>query len=929
MGTIRHVPSLALAFLLLIPLNGEAFAAGADCWREVHDGWTVSPGISTEVYSLLRNTALRESGPVEALTMLRKPRGDSPWSIYLKTNTRAMFSFNGTPLRVQPLSEFEYRYDIPDGLWKESNDLELTVAPGEVPANVTPALYLTCRRGIRRLRNATIRIDQDLIDDKGSVDLSGPVFMNVLDDGEYLALQRDPGSYRIDAGEAITALAPAPAGHFLKKSGDSHLLTEFSIELSRMPDRPLCLFINTITGPDRIYLDGTLIGSTGTPGDTRKLYYDRSRIYPIPDRLLQPGNAHRIMVLSSRSTDYLFGNIEGTDLKIGNMDALIGEQNIRETVAIAIACIYLIVGLYYGLLFLQRRENREYLFYALAAVSLSLYFFLRTQTKYLLSDDFLTLKRIEYVTLFLMMPFLALFMHYFFPPRHTVTEKLFRGALYLYLPCAVILAAVPIASSDINTWNAILPYAQATWLVPVMYLVYLITRETFYFAAKPFARRGGNDAMTDGKDEPTVPRAAWNRIAALLPGPLAQAAMARPLSFPGRVRKTGPDGALMIIAVFIMIASAVHDVLIDRQVITGARLTTYGTLFFMLGVAGILSNRILKLYRQVGVLNRSLNEAAAVSARRAEYLTGIINGVDIASGDLVSVSNELTEIERTFSSLSDEQAASSSGMKAVFKDLTDSIAAISESAENQAGEGKKTTDMIEIFNRTQGSATGTIHGVLREISGVAESKGETERNLVEMTATMRVINEGGAAIKNFVELINDISDRINLLSLNASIEAARAGDHGRGFAVVADEIGKLATATSDNSQEISAQITKILSDINEGMRRADVTRESIESIFAVLDAIIGRMDQVENLIASQADAFQDVILQAERINSLSGGIAAATVDQMQSMESSALAVERLSEIAEEIAVLGKRILAFTETISGKSRELQKLIEETA
>ncbi|MBN2077706.1 MAG: hypothetical protein JW838_01990, partial [Spirochaetes bacterium] len=605
-----------------------------------------------------------------------------------------------------------------------------------------------------------------------------------------------------------------------------------------------------------------------------------------------------------------------------------GEQYLRETVAIAIVCIYLVVGLYYGLLFFQRRENREYLFYTLSAVSLSLYFFLRTQTKYMLSDDFLTLKRIEYVTLFLMMPFLALFMHHFFSPRQTVTEKIFRGALYLYLPCAVILTAVPIASSDINTWNAILPYAQATWLIPVLYLVYLITRETFYFAAKPFTRRRGNVAMTDKGDGPAVPRTAWNRMAALLPGPLTTAVMSRPAPFRERVMKTGPDGALMILAVFIMIASAVHDVLIDRQVITGVRLTTYGTLLFMLGVAGILSNRILKLYRQVGALNRSLNEAAAVSARRAEYLTGIINGVDIASGDLVSVSNELTEIERTFSSLSDEQAASSSGMKAVFKDLTDSIAAISESAENQAGEGEKTTDMIEIFNRTQSSATGTIHGVLKEISGVAESKEETERNLVEMNSTMRVINEGGAAIKNFVELINDISDQINLLSLNASIEAARAGDHGRGFAVVADEIGKLATATSDNSKEISAQITKILNDINEGMQRADVTRKSIESIFTVLDTIIGRMDQVESLIASQAGAFEDVIRQAEKINALSGGIAAATIDQMQSMESSARSVERLSEIADEIAALGKRILAFTETISGKSLELQKLIEET-
>ncbi|HOT45152.1 MAG TPA: methyl-accepting chemotaxis protein [Spirochaetota bacterium] len=920
---------------MIFALYGNVHAEKGPCWIEIQKDWQISgmasPGETARgpdqvisIFHALQNRNIAPSNaPITAKTVLARPRSKEISSLYIRTDTAVSASLNGTELPVTVLSDTECLYEVPGHLWKDINTITLQVTPGKHGRgdSIMPAVYLTCPDGTERLRHGIIRITSDDLD-RGTTDLNGPVFLKVLSEDEYRNMTKDPEEFEIDHAQCAVIQAPSTADHVPGVTGSRHLTTEFSFVLEKMPSRPLCLYIDTISGPDEAYFDGHRIGSTGTAGDPRRLYYDRIRVYPIPERYLEPGSLHRVTILSGRSTDYLFGTIEGNALRIGYLDTELRDLHFHETMAIAIVAIYFTIGLYYGLLFLQRRENREHLFYAFTALCLSSYFFLRTQTKYLIFDDFFILKRVEYIVLFLLLPFMSLFMHNFFVRRGTITEKLFRGAIYAYLAVSAILVLLPVISSDISYWNAILPFVQATWLVPIIYVVYLMTRETFYYIVKLVLGRRGAEVNV-----PSAPRDRWNRMAGALPGRLADLVRAQPAPFMSRVMATGPDGALMISAVFIMIAAAVHDILLDRDIITGARLSSYGTLLFILGVAGILSIRILKLYRQVGTLNRDLTEAVNESNRRADHLAGIISGVDVASKDLVSVSSELTAIERNFSSLAEEQSASSKDMRKTFDELTASITAISKSAGNQEAEGKKTSDIIETFNRTQSGATGMINSVLGSISGISESKRETERIINEMIGKMQVINDGGAAIKNFVEIINDISDRINLLSLNASIEAARAGEHGRGFAVVADEIGKLATATSDNSKEISSQISRILNDINEGMHMVDITRSSTEAIFSVLDEINSRIDQVETMIESQAGAFDDVIRQASIINSLSGEIAGSTVEQMKSMESSARAVKRLSEIADEVAALNRRILTFTETISEKARELNRLIEE--
>jgi methyl-accepting chemotaxis protein len=185
-----------------------------------------------------------------------------------------------------------------------------------------------------------------------------------------------------------------------------------------------------------------------------------------------------------------------------------------------------------------------------------------------------------------------------------------------------------------------------------------------------------------------------------------------------------------------------------------------------------------------------------------------------------------------------EQQEEFARLKNVVLDIAESSIALKE----------KTTDILVRINDS-----------LKKTDDGRKSMEKTVRK------TMKDIARFVENIDNMVNMITDIADKINLLALNASIEAARAGDHGKGFAVVADEVNKLADQTSllagdikKNITEQSQRIGRELVNITETSKIMELVRNSIYETTQVIEntaSFTEKLFEKNRIIESNIESF--------------------------------------------------------------------------
>ncbi len=358
-------------------------------------------------------------------------------------------------------------------------------------------------------------------------------------------------------------------------------------------------------------------------------------------------------------------------------------------------------------------------------------------------------------------------------------------------------------------------------------------------------------------------------------------------------------------------------------------LLAMGLMFFIVNSINRPIKRLIRVMKAVE--NGDLTESASLDS--TDEIGQLSTSFDNMIDSLRSLIHEVQDTSGIVENSSDHLSSVAQQNARTISEINTIVGQIAEAnvrqAEDIEGIVTKTSilgdmlnesgQVIDLLSQVSDKTNVISNQGVKTLGELDEKSAQTRELSVEITKTVSDVNDAVSNIENIAILIDGIAAKTNLLALNASIEAARAGDAGRGFAVVADEIRSLAEQTTLATKDIKMLISQVLEKSSAAVLSVEEVTSAQNSEFQVIHETIDIFNEI-------IDSFKTISEQIQKIESNSNVIDASKNGILDAMTNISALTEETTASTEEVTSTMNEQKESMDRLSDQSGKLSQLTE---
>jgi len=384
--------------------------------------------------------------------------------------------------------------------------------------------------------------------------------------------------------------------------------------------------------------------------------------------------------------------------------------------------------------------------------------------------------------------------------------------------------------------------------------------------------------------------------------------------------RKGYDGVIIFssgLAIFLV--TIINDMLHSISEINTGYYAPFGLMGFMLSQAYLLSRRVSKSYNTAEILSEEL-------LTEKKSLLDLVERIRLSVTELNDFSGMIRQTADTLQAKMEIQGSTLVETSAATEEVSASIASISDKTREQNDIVHQTIPVLnEYLAGLKSIIDASTHAETLSIENTRRTE-ESAVKLNEIIKGMEDIRISSNEISEITDVINEIAEKTNLLSLNAAIEAARAGASGRGFAVVAEEIGKLADLSITQSKSIHSHIQSAVSKIEAEIKIVYDSEIIIRGIGIDAEAVLESVRSIGSLCSDQEEKASALRKGSIEITGGSEVITQAMGEQKITVSEVAKAVEQLNEIMFDVVESVSVLMDSLVVLNSQTGALSKMVE---